>query len=96
MRIAMLLAAAALLVATAADAQRRPDPFAAKLPPGEGRDQVIELCTGACHLADKFADRRQTAAEWRETVVSMIPRGAQLFPEEVELLSKYFAATMSK
>jgi hypothetical protein len=96
MRIAMLLAAAALLLATAAEAQRRPDPFAAKLPQGEGRTEVIELCTGACHLADKFVDRRQTPAEWRETVVSMIPRGAQLFPEDVEILSKYFAATMAK
>jgi hypothetical protein len=45
---------------------------------------VIELCSGACHLSDKFVDRRQTVAEWRETVVSMIPRGAQLFPEDVE------------
>jgi hypothetical protein len=92
----MLLAAAAVLVATAADAQRRPDPFAAKLPPGEGRAEVIELCSGACHLSDKFVDRRQTPAEWRETVVSMIPRGAQLFPEDVEILMKYFTAAMAK
>jgi hypothetical protein len=76
----------------AALAQGKPDdPFAAKLPQGEGRELVLELCSGACHLSDKFVDARRSAAQWHETVLQMVQRGAQLFPDDVEALTKYFA-----
>jgi hypothetical protein len=81
---------------TAAFAQtRRPDPFASKLPEGEGKQAVLEFCAGACHLSDHFVDVRKTPDEWRKTVLQMVANGAQLFPEDVDAVTKYLSTYLS-
>jgi hypothetical protein len=81
-----------LCLGAAALAQtRRPDPFASKLPDGEGKQAVLEFCSGACHLSDHFVDLRKTQDEWRKTVLQMVANGAQLFPEDVDTITKYLA-----
>lgn len=74
---------------------RRPDPFAAKLPDGEGKQAVLEFCAGACHLSDHFVDLRKTPDEWRKTVLQMVANGAQLFPEDVDAITKYLSTNLS-
>jgi len=80
---------------TALAQSRQPDPFAAKLPDGPGRDAVLEFCAGACHQSDKLLAAQKTAAEWRKTVLQMVTNGAQLFPEDVDTVSKYFATYLA-
>lgn len=90
-----LAAAALFAMALAADAQRRIDPAVAKLPDGDGKIAVIELCAGACHPAARFVDIRKSRAEWHKTVMSMVARGAQLFPEDVDTVTNYLGMYLS-
>jgi hypothetical protein len=74
---------------------RQADPFAAKLPDGPGKDAVLEFCAGACHQADKILAAQKNAMEWHATVLQMQRNGAQLFPEDVDAVSKYFATYLA-
>jgi hypothetical protein len=81
---------------TAAFAQtQRPDPAANKLPDGEGKAAVLEFCAGACHSSDRFVGVRKTQEEWRKTVLQMVANGAQLFPEDVDAVTKYLSTYLS-
>lgn len=89
---------AAVLVSAAipgAQAQRRVDPAAAKLPDGDGKSEVIAYCAGACHPAARFANMRQSPAEWHKTVMLMVAFGAQLFPEDAATITKYLSTYLS-
>jgi hypothetical protein len=74
---------------------QQPDPFAAKLPEGPGKEAVLEFCAGACHQSDKLLAAQKTAAEWHKTVLQMVTNGAQLFPEDVDTVSKYLATYLA-
>jgi hypothetical protein len=93
----LLLIAALLLgfVGLAHAQQHQPDPFAAKLPDGPGKDEVLEFCAGACHLSDKILSAHKTADEWHKTVLQMAANGAQLFPEDVDTITKYLTTYLS-
>jgi hypothetical protein len=89
---------AAVLVSAAmsgAQAQRRVDPAAAKLPDGDGKSEVIAYCAGACHPAARFVNMRQSPAEWHKTVMLMVAFGAQLFPEDAATITKYLSTYLS-
>ena len=91
-----LAAALAAGIASAAGAQeRQPDAFAGKLPDGPGKESVLEFCAGACHQADKILAAQKTATEWHATVLQMQRNGAQLFPEDVDAVSKYLATYLA-
>jgi hypothetical protein len=38
---------------------------------------------------------RKSREEWHKTVMSMVARGAQLFPEDVETLTNYLGTYLS-
>ena len=80
-----------LAFVSTAQAQTRSDPSAAKLPQGEGREAVVEFCAGACHPADRLLNARKTPDEWHKTVLQMVSNGAQLFPEDVDTVTKYLS-----
>ena len=80
---------------SAAQAQRRVDPAAAKLPDGDGKSEVIAYCAGACHPAARFVNMRQSPAEWHKTVMLMVAFGAQLFPEDAATITKYLSTYLS-
>ncbi len=61
-----------------------------KLPEGEEEQPVVELC-GNCHNLEKIVAARKSEKEWDQSVQSMVNRGAQLFPEEIEQIVKYLA-----
>jgi hypothetical protein len=92
-KVQTLAAAAALilvLLATlTAEAQRRIDPAAGNLPDGDGK------IAGACHPAARFVNVRQSPAQWHKTVMSMVARGAQLFPQDVDTVTNYLGAYLS-
>lgn len=92
---AMLGAWLANAVMPPAQAQRRVDPAAAKLPDGDGKSEVIAYCAGACHPAARFANMRQSPAEWHKTVMLMVAFGAQLFPEDAAAITKYLSTYLS-
>jgi hypothetical protein len=85
----------ACLLSSTTHAQSKPDPSAAKLPPGEGREAVVEFCAGACHPADRLLNARKTPEEWHKTVLQMVSNGAQLFPEDVDTVNKYLSTYLS-
>ena len=70
---------------------RQADPFVSKLPDGEGKQAVLEFCAGACHQSDRLLNAHKTPEEWHKTVQQMISNGAQLFPEDVDVVTKYLS-----
>ena len=90
--IATVLLSAAM---PAAQAQRRVDPAAAKLPDGDGKSEVIASCAGACHPAARFVNMRQSPAEWHKTVMLMVAFGAQLIPDDAATITKYLSTYLS-
>jgi hypothetical protein len=92
---ALLAAALASAAMPTAQAQRRVDLTAAKLPDGDGKSEVIAYCAGACHPAARFVNMRQSPAEWDKTVMLMVAFGAQLFPEDVATITKYLDTYLS-
>jgi hypothetical protein len=64
--------------------------YKSMLPPGEGKEMVVELCN-TCHNLQKVVTSRKTDKEWERSVYDMVSRGAQIFPEEVDQIVKYLA-----
>jgi mono/diheme cytochrome c family protein len=58
--------------------------------------QLLEQRCSACHSADQPKAQRMTAAEWEQTVSSMITRGAQLTDAEKAVLVEYLAKNYGK
>ena len=85
---------AGVLILCALDFAQKPKPkdegWSELLPPGEGREQVLESCTG-CHNLKSTVHERKNRAGWNKTVADMIQRGAQLFPEEIEPITAYLS-----
>jgi cytochrome c5 len=58
-----------------------------------GRKAVGQACTGCHENILRVVDlHRKSEAEWRRTVYSMIGRGAQIFPEEIEPLTAFLTS----
>ena len=58
------------------------------LPPGEGRDMVVQICT-ECHGSDTFTGFRRSRAEWESVVGDMTGRRGGATPEEMTAIMKY-------
>ena len=66
----------------------------------KGRVAVAQVCVG-CHgagggITRMLEVRKRSADEWRETVLSMIARGAQVLPDEIEPITTYLVATAGR
>lgn len=74
-----------------------PDAGAADLPPGPGRDQVVQNCT-ACHSAAIILQNRMTRERWDETITWMQEKQGlwELEPDLrntiLDYLSRHFGA----
>jgi hypothetical protein len=66
--------------------------WATLLPAGDGKQETQELC-GSCHNLQKIVLSRKTPQEWERSVYDMIARGAQIFPDEAEKISKYLSTS---
>lgn len=66
----------------------------------KGRVAVAQVCVG-CHgagggITRMLEVRKRSTEEWRETVLSMIARGAQVLPDEIEPITAYLVATAGR
>ena len=73
--------------------QTSANPQREQTPTEKGREAVGEVCV-ACHtnILRMVQIHKESPAEWRDTVYSMIARGAQLSPDEIEAVIAYLAA----
>ncbi|HYL38105.1 MAG TPA: PQQ-binding-like beta-propeller repeat protein [Bryobacteraceae bacterium] len=78
----------ALLFICAASAQ-------VKLPDGDGKDLVQNVCTG-CHGLETAVDSNRTETEWKKMVDTMASRGAEASDEEFAKIVKYLAKYFGK
>ncbi len=93
MRNIGLLAALVLLVLSAALAQgqkAKDEAWVELLPPGEGREPVLNSCA-SCHNLKIVVLARKSRADWVKSVNDMIQRGAPVFPEEIEPMTAYLS-----
>ena len=62
----------------------------------QGRQAVGDVCV-ACHanILRMVQAHQKTADEWRDTIFSMIGRGAQVLPEEIEPMTAFLLVTSS-
>jgi cytochrome c5 len=60
------------------------------LPPGEGRDVMIRVCS-QCHEAEKVVGQENDERGWKEVVDQMASNGAQATDEEFVTIVKYLA-----
>lgn len=58
------------------------------MPEGEGKALTAQQCS-TCHTLQKVVASRKPATEWERTVYDMTARGAQIFPDEAEIIVKY-------
>ena len=76
---------AVLSLALAAPLHAQPAPT---LPPGEGRDVVVSVCTG-CHTLNTIVQIRDGSAGWRQFVNYMIMKGAQVSQHDSDTIVQY-------
>ena len=62
----------------------------ADMPDGEGKGLVLGVCTG-CHSLNSTVLQRKTDKGWGHTVRDMVARGAQLQPDEIDIVTSYLA-----
>lgn len=60
------------------------------LPDGEGKDLVLGACV-QCHALTEVTMQRKTPEKWQTTIRDMVSRGAQVKPDEIEIISSYLA-----
>jgi hypothetical protein len=78
----------AMLIPSALSADQWTD----MLPKGDGQEETKELC-GGCHNLQKVVQSRKTPQEWERSVNDMLARGAQIFPDEAEKITKYLSVS---
>ena len=60
------------------------------LPEAAGKSTVRKIC-GECHAIEQAISIRGTEMDWRDTVDSMIERGANGTPEEFRTVISYLS-----
>jgi cytochrome c5 len=63
----------------------------------KGREAVGQTCA-ACHagILRMAQAQKQTQEQWKDTIFSMIGRGAEILPDEIEPMSVFLAATSAR
>jgi mono/diheme cytochrome c family protein len=99
----MLVAWAALSFQQAGSAAPRAAPAQTAAQPTDqaqiekGRQAVGQACA-PCHgnIARMIQVQKKTADQWRDTIFSMIGRGAHVLPDEIEPLTAFLAANAGR
>ena len=69
-------------------------PAADAPPPGPGLDLIKQKCV-ACHPITMITSKRKTPEDWATTVDTMAGRGAEVSPEEIDIITQYLAKAYS-
>jgi mono/diheme cytochrome c family protein len=67
-----------------------PQPKKVELPEGEGKSLALDYCQD-CHRLTNLSRSHKSPEDWKETVDTMVDRGARLPPENVDALVQYLA-----
>jgi mono/diheme cytochrome c family protein len=67
-----------------------PQPKKVELPEGEGKSLALDYCQD-CHRLTNLSRSHKSPADWKETVDTMVDRGARLPPENVDALVQYLS-----
>jgi cytochrome c5 len=78
-----------VLLSIAPISAQEEDP-AKSLPDGPAKDLLKTACI-QCHALKTAIEPRKSREAWKTTVYDMISRGAQVFPDEAELLIDYLS-----
>ena len=87
------LAAAFILITGFTAAAQNPSPLAdehPKLPPGQGRELVIRVCS-SCHEPETVADEQLDESSWKKLVDEMAGKGADATDAELNEIVQYLA-----
>jgi hypothetical protein len=63
-------------------------------PPGPGLELIQRSCVG-CHDIYMITAKRKTPDEWATTVGLMADRGAEVTPEEMQIIEEYLSQNFS-
>jgi hypothetical protein len=69
--------------------QQAPD-----LPPGPGLELIQRSCVG-CHDIYMITTKRKTPDQWATTVGLMADRGAEITPDEMQIIEEYLSQNFS-
>lgn len=83
-----LIALIAVLTATIATPLLAQAPDAP--PPGEGLELIERSCIN-CHDIYMITSKRKTPQEWAATLGVMVDRGADVTPEEMQVIEEYLS-----
>jgi hypothetical protein len=67
----------------------------AEPPAGPGLDLIKRSCVN-CHDIYMITSKRKTPDEWAETMEIMAARGAEVTPEEMQVIEEYLSQNFSK
>ena len=67
----------------------------AEPPPGPGRELIERSCIN-CHDIYMITAKRKTPQEWAAIVGLMADRGAEVTPEEMQVIEQYLAQNFPK
>jgi competence protein ComEA len=70
--------------------QTQQDAIVKQLPPGPGKDILVNTCSG-CHLLSVVTVQRKTEDQWTDSVIEMRGRGAQASDDDLVTLVAYLA-----
>jgi hypothetical protein len=64
-------------------------------PPGPGLEIIERSCVG-CHDIYMITTKHKSRDEWATTIELMAARGAEIMPEEMQIIEEYLAQNFSK
>jgi hypothetical protein len=70
------------------------EPASSDPPPGPGLDLIKGSCV-SCHDIYMITSKRKTPDEWAALVGLMADRGAEVTPEEMDVITEYLAQNYS-
>ena len=86
-----LIASASLLASVPLLAQQTPG----EPPPGPGLELMQRSCVG-CHDIYMITSKRKTPDEWATLLDVMANRGAEVTPDEMQIIAEYLSQHFSK
>jgi hypothetical protein len=90
-KIALLATAISALASVPLWAQQLPS----EPPPGPGLEILERSCVG-CHDIYMITTKHKSREEWATTIELMAARGAEITPEEMQIIEEYLSQNFSK
>lgn len=93
-KIWILAAGVAICASSTSVGEPLPPKPAPDLPPGPGLDLIQRSCVG-CHDIYMITSKRKTPEQWATTVGLMADRGAEVTPDEMQIIEEYLSQNFS-